>query len=153
LLYHVFYIGVVLGYVVYLAIGTFTGELADNTIEFLSYYFPGYAQNFDDMFNTADRRSRMSRQSTNNSRAAASNNKSMFDHTDMGDGSFGGVEASHNSSQASSMEIIGADMALGGGGNALQNNPTPNNRHNFTDFGTAFRTSTIHKDNMDEGKA
>jgi hypothetical protein len=60
-----FTVGVLLGYIVYLSVALFTGELLENTIDLFVSYYPHWESYLYDLFNLHERmQTRRSRQST-----------------------------------------------------------------------------------------
>lgn len=112
-----------LGYIVYLAVALFTGELLENSVELFLVYFPDWKQYLYDLFNLNER------MLLRKSRISRSGPQSM---TDMG-----GLQLFDDDQKPN--HIVGADMTF----NSEQPTATKVQHGDHADFGMGLRPSEM----------
>lgn len=111
-----------MGYIVYLAVSFFTGELAENTVDLVAFYFPEYEGMFIRLFGLQDARSQQTTSRRNSTARNGRSNSVLFDDD-------------------SKQLLIGADMAID------DHSPVGDeNKTSGADFGTDFRQTLVTRD-------
>lgn len=145
--------GVIIGYVVYLSVSFFTGELFENAIDFLIDYFPRSRSYFEARFALHRGGNSSRRQSVARHTDASGNpSHSLFDHT-QGSGAGGSLSSGqpslssqpHNDDRQSngSSHVMAADMSMSGSdplGPQPHLDDTSRPSQTFADFGTSFNS-------------
>lgn len=141
--------GVVIGYVVYLSVTFFTGELWENTIDFLILYMPFTERYFQERL--LMRRERLKSKQRPSSHVTSLSG-SFMDHTQSGHGGDGGDNSTALYDDRDSMHHINhADMSMGTNDVVSQPDDHPHHHHHhdstrpsqmYPDFGTDFSRNT-----------
>lgn len=116
-------LGVLLGYIVYLAVSFFTGELAENAVDLVAFYFPEYEGAVIRLFSLQDSRS----QNTASRRNSTSKNPNGRSTSVLFDDD--------------SKQLLVADMGID------DHSPIGfENKTTGADFGTDFRQTLVSRD-------